>query len=171
MKIESLKINGFGKIENKDIEFNKNINLIYGKNEAGKTTLLKSIVAMLYGISKNKNGKEISDFDKYKPWKDIEFSGKLKYKLDSGETIEVFRDFSKKSPKIFNEHLEDITKNFNINKNKDNEFFYEQTKIDEEMLLSTGFIEQQKVVLDGKNKTLLTQKIANLLTTGEDNIK
>ena len=38
MKINNLKINGFGKIENKEINLSKNINLIYGKNEAGKTT-------------------------------------------------------------------------------------------------------------------------------------
>lgn len=65
MEINFLKINGFGKIKNKEINLNKKINLIYGKNEAGKTTLLKFIPSMLYGISKNKNGKEISGFDKY----------------------------------------------------------------------------------------------------------
>lgn len=51
---------------------------------------------MLYGISKNKNGKEISDFDKYKPWDENEFSGKIIYTLDNKDKFEVFRDFSKK---------------------------------------------------------------------------
>ena len=31
MKINYLKINGFGKIKNKEINLNKNINIIYGK--------------------------------------------------------------------------------------------------------------------------------------------
>ena len=39
MKIDYLKVNGFGKLENKEIEFGKKINVIYGENEAGKTTL------------------------------------------------------------------------------------------------------------------------------------
>ena len=57
MKIKELKINGFGKLENKEIELKDNINVIYGKNEAGKSTLLKFITGMFYGLSKNKNDK------------------------------------------------------------------------------------------------------------------
>ena len=96
MKINYLKINEFGKLKNKELKLENNINLIYGKNESGKTTLLKFICSILYGISKNKNGKEISDFDKYKPWKGEDFSGKIKYELDNKEEYEVFREFSKK---------------------------------------------------------------------------
>ena len=109
MQINDLKINGFGKLENKEIKLNKNINLIYGKNEAGKTTLLKFISCMFYGISKNKNKKEFSDLEKYTPWKDIDFSGKIKYTLDNKNEYEVFREFNKKNPKIYN-NLEDISK-------------------------------------------------------------
>ena len=170
MEINFLKINGFGKIKNKEINLNKKINLIYGKNEAGKTTLLKFIPSILYGISKNKNGKEISDFDKYKPWDENEFSGKVIYTLDNGNKFEVFRDFSKKNPKIYNENSEDISKEFSINKNKGSQFFYEQTNIDEETLFSTAIAEQQGVALAQNSQNILTQKIANMLSTGDDNI-
>lgn len=170
MKINYLKVNGFGKLEDKEIEFGQDINIIIGKNEAGKSTLLKCILGMFYGLSRNKNGKDISDIEQYKPWGNTAFSGKMIYTLDSGEKIEVFRDFAKKNPKIFNENSEEISKTFNIDKSKGNEFFYEQTKIDEEMLLATGLAEQQKVVLDDKEKTNLTQKIANILTSGNENI-
>ena len=33
MKIKNIKINGFGNLENKEIELKNGINLIYGKNE------------------------------------------------------------------------------------------------------------------------------------------
>lgn len=170
MKIDYLKVNGFGKIENKEIEFGKKINVIYGENEAGKTTLLKCILSMLYGVSSNKNGKDISEKEQYKPWKNAEFSGKMKYELDNGEKIEVFRDFSKRNPKITNEFSEDITNTFNIDKHTGNNFFYEQTKIDKDMLLITGLVEQKESVLEDKEQNLLTQKIANILTSGEENI-
>lgn len=170
MRINNLKINGFGKIKNKEINLNKSINLIYGKNESGKSTILKFIFGMFYGVSKNKNGKEISDFDKYKPWNLEEFSGKINYILDNGEQYEVFREFSKKNPKIYNSNLEEISKQFNVDKNKGNQFFYDQTKIDEELFLSTNIVEQQGVVLNNNNQNLLTQKIANILSSGEDNI-
>ena len=71
MKINNLKINGFGKIENKEINLSENINLIYGKNEAGKTTLLKFIAGMFYGVSKNKNGKAI--FGRNYDWKESNY--------------------------------------------------------------------------------------------------
>ena len=170
MKIDFLKINGFGKIKNKEINLEKNINLIYGKNESGKSTLLKFIDGMLYGISKNKNGKDISDYDKYKPWNTEEFSGKINYTLDNGNKYEVFREFSKKNPKIYNSNLEEISKQYNIDKNKGNQFFYDQTKIDETLFLSTNIVEQNESVLDSNSQNLLTQKIANILSSGEDNV-
>ena len=170
MKINYLKINGFGKLEDKEIKMSENINLIYGNNEAGKSTLLKFIAGMFYGISKNKNKKEFSDYERYKPWNKDEFSGKIIYQLDNNEQYEVFRDFTKKNPIIYNKNGEDISKHFNIDKTKGNEFFYEQTQIDEETFFSTAMISQKQVVLDNNEQQTLTQKMANILSTGEENI-
>ena len=170
MKINKLKINSYGKLKEKEINFKDGINLIYGQNEAGKSTLIKFITNSFYGISKNKKGKEVSDFDKYKPWSGEEFSGKLEYELDNNEKYEIYRDFSKKNPKIFNENMEDISKEFNIDKNKGNEFFYEQTKIDEDLFLSTLAINQSEVKLENQAQNFLIQKIANLAQTGDDSI-
>ena len=170
MKINKLKINSYGKLKNKEIEFKNNINIVYGKNESGKSTLLKFIQNSFYGISKNKKGKEYSDFDKYSPWTEEEFSGKLEYELDNNEKYEIYRDFKKKNPKIFNEKKEDISKEFNIDKTKGNEFFTEQTKIDEDLFLSTILFNQQEVKLEKSEQNILIQKIANLVGTGEDNV-
>ena len=108
MKIKNIKINAYGNLENKEINLEDNINIIHGENEAGKSTLLSYIVNTLYGISKTKDGREISDYEKYKPWNSTEFSGKLSYNLEDGEEYEIFRDFNKKNPKIYNSKLEDI---------------------------------------------------------------
>lgn len=170
MKIKNIKINAFGKINNKKYDFSEKINLIYGKNEAGKSTLLKFIQNIFYGTSKNKKGKSFSDYDLYKPWGEGDFSGKLKYKLDSGEEFEVYREFGKKNPKIYNENLEDISKQFNIDKNTGSEFFFEQTKVDEFMFLSSIVSMQQEVKLNKQDQNIYIQKIANLAGTGDDNI-
>lgn len=170
MKINKLKINAYGKLKEKEIEFKNNINIIYGKNETGKSTLLNFITNSFYGISKNKNGKEISDFEKYMPWIGDDFSGKIEYELDNEEKFEVFRNFKKKNPKIFNEKMEDISKEFNIDKNRGNEFFYEQTKVDEALFLSTILMNQQAVKLEKQEQNVLIQKVANLVGTGEDNV-
>ena len=170
MKIKNIKINSFGNLADKDIELSDNINIIYGKNEAGKSTLLKFITNMFYGTSKNKKGRIFSDFDRYKPWGREDFSGKLKYELDNGEEFEVFREFAKKNPKIYNSSLEDISKQFSIDKNLGNQFFYEQTKVDEQAFLSTIASMQQEVKLDKGSQNALIQKMANLAGTGEDNV-
>ena len=170
MKINKLKINSYGKLKNKEINLEKNINIIYGKNESGKSTLLKFIINSFYGISKNKKGKELSDVEKYTPWVGEEFSGKLEYEMDNDEKFEIYRDFKKKNPKIFNEKMEDISKKFNIDKNKGNEFFYEQTSIDEQLFLSTIVTNQEEVKLEKNEQNFLIQKIANLVGTGDDNI-
>jgi len=169
LKINNLKINSYGKLKDKEINLKNGINLVYGPNEAGKSTLIKFIINSFYGISKNKKGKEISDFDKYKPWQGEEFSGKVEYELDDNSKYEIYRDFSKKNPKIFNESMEDISKEFNIDKNRGNEFFYEQTKIDEDLFLSTLAINQNEVKLEDQSQNFLVQKIANLAQTGDDN--
>ena len=140
------------------------------KMNRGKSTLLKFIYCILYGASKNKNGKEISDFEKFMPWTAAEYSGKINYELDNKEKYEIFREFSKKNPKIYNEKLEDISKTFNINKTKGIEFFYEQTKIDEELFKSTVLVEQGESKLDKTKQHTLIQKITNLISTGNDNI-
>lgn len=168
MKINKLIINSYGKLKDREINLSDGINLIYGQNESGKSTLINFLINSFYGISKNKKGKEISDYDKYKPWTGEEFSGKIQYELDNKERFEIYRDFNKKNPKIFNENMEDISKEFNIDKNKGNEFFYEQTKIDEDLFLSTLAINQNEVKLESHAQNFLIQKIANLAQTGDD---
>lgn len=170
MNIINLKINEFGKLKNKEIQLQEKINIIYGKNESGKSTLLKFIISILYGLSKNKNGKNITDYDKYTPWEGENFSGKIKYKLDNQKQYEVYREFKKKNPKIFNENLEDISQEFNIDKTKGNQFFYEQTKVEEELFLSTIVAEQDALKLEEKEQINLIQKLSNLASTGEDNL-
>ena len=170
MNINFLKINGFGKIKNQEINLDKNINIIYGKNEQGKTTILKFLEAMFYGASKNKNGKDIPDFEKYKPWSGEDYSGKLIYTLNNGEEFEVYREFNKKNPKIYNKNHEDISKNFNIDKNKGNEFFFEQTNVDENTFNSSVLSEQKEIILNPTDRRNIIQKISNMVSTGEDNV-
>lgn len=170
MKIKNIKVNAYGNIENKDINLEEGINIIHGANESGKSTLLNYIISIFYGISRNKDGKALSDYEKYKPWNSNEFSGRISYKLENGEKFEIFRDFNKKNPKIYNDKLEDISDRFETDKKDGSKFFIEQTGIDKQMYLSTVVSTQEEVRLDEKNQNMLIQKIANLAGTGDDNV-
>ncbi len=170
MKINSFKVNGFGKVVNKEIKLSDGINIIYGKNETGKSSIQKFILAMIYGLSRLKNGKEISDYDKYKPWETEDFSGKLEYTLDNGKTYEVYREFKKKNPIIYNSYKEDITKEFRMSKNKGIEFFVEQTGIDEDTFNNTSISEQEGLRLSKSSQNSVIQKISNIVSSGDESI-
>lgn len=170
MKLNYLKINGFGKIKNKEINFDDKLTLIYGKNEAGKTTILKSLISTLYGANKNKNGENISVLEKYKPWGFDEYSGKIEYLLDNGEKYEIFREYLKRNPKIYNKNNEDISALFNNDKTKGINPLYEQTKIDEELFLNSSIINQDRILLEKNEQLNIIQKISNSISTRDDNV-
>ena len=169
LEIKNIKINSYGKLKNKEINFEK-INIIYGKNESGKSTLLNFIKNIFYGISKNKNGREISDYEKYYPWDGENFSGKIKYKLDNNNIFEIYRDFTKKKPEIYNEQKEEISEKFKIDKKAGSQFFEEQTGIDENVFMSTALTMQSEVKINDAEQGILLQKVANLSESGMEDV-
>ena len=170
MKINNLKINGFGKLVDKKIELDDKINVIYGKNEAGKSTLMNFIKSIFYGVDKSKSGKPISDFDKFEPWKTREYSGKISYELDNGESYDVFRDFKKKSPIIYNSSKQDISLSYPIDKSKGIDYIYEQIKVDEDTFKNTIIIEQNNIKVNKSVQNEMIQKISNIVSSGDENI-
>ena len=167
MKIDDFKINNYGKIENSEVFLQNGINLIKGYNEAGKSTILSFLNSMLYGIDKTKKG-NISEYDKYLPWLSTNFSGSMNYRLDNGNTYYVFRDFKKKTPIILDRNRNDITANFKQSK-KGIDFLEEQIGVDKKTFQNTSISYQKLVILDDKNKAEMSGKLANLISTGEEN--
>lgn len=51
MIIKSIYYKAYGKFIEKRLNFQKGINLIYGENEAGKSTVFSSIITLIYGFS------------------------------------------------------------------------------------------------------------------------
>lgn len=98
MKILELHINSFGKLKNKHIRFSDRFNLIYGYNEAGKSTIHSFIKAMLFGMDRTKVRANPNDaWSRYLPWDPgADYSGSMKvsYK-DSVYRIE--RNFSRQA--------------------------------------------------------------------------
>jgi len=170
LKLNKLKINGYGKLSDKEINLNNKINIIYGKNEAGKSTLLSFIKNTFYGVSKNKNGKNISDYDKYLPWKNDEFSGKIAYELDNGENYEIFRDFKKKNPVIYNSQKQDISLDYQIDKDKGIDIISEQMNLDENTFKNTIIVEQADIVVGKNAQNEMIQKISNMVSSGDESI-
>ena len=170
MQINKININNYGNLSNKEINLDKKINIIYGKNEAGKSTLLNFIESMFFGANKNKGKKLIPDFDRYNPWNNGEYSGTIDYQLENGDEFHIYRDFKKKNPQILNKLGKDISQEFNIDKKNGNQFFTEQTGMDRSLIDSTIITEQNQVELDEGTQNQLLQKIANLSESGEEEL-
>lgn len=84
MKLLDLHINGFGKFHDCSIEFADGLNIVYGKNEAGKSTLHSFIRSMLFGMERQRGRAARTDqFSKYKPW-DLKNGYEGRLRLESG---------------------------------------------------------------------------------------
>ncbi len=55
MRINNLKTDGFGKFTSKELSGFENINIFYGENEAGKSTIFKMIKSLIFGFDKKKD--------------------------------------------------------------------------------------------------------------------
>lgn len=86
MIIKELNINSFGKLKNIKISFDNNINIIYGENEAGKSTMEAFIKVMLYGFSKRKVNGE-SERKRYLPFDGSAIYGEMKVIHNNKEYI------------------------------------------------------------------------------------
>ena len=91
MILEKLYIDGLGKFSDYSLNFSPSIQILYGENEAGKSTIHAFIQAMLYGIPKGASKKEV--FFQYRPFsKALGFGGSLTFS-HQGKSYCVQRDF------------------------------------------------------------------------------
>lgn len=169
MKLKDIQINGFGKLENKNIKFEDGLNLVIGSNESGKSTLMGFIKAIFYGINKNKAGNIFSEVEKYKPWQESEFSGKAEYEV-RGNVYTVYRDFNKNNTKIYDATGIDITKDFAKDKSRGVLIGNEQFDVDEETFENTAFITQKNIDVDINSQKSIIQKLTNMIQSGDENI-
>ena len=68
MIIREANIGKFGKLENQKYQFAPRINVIYGANESGKSTLMQFLKAMLFGLEKTRVRKTLDTYNRYEPW-------------------------------------------------------------------------------------------------------
>ena len=105
MYINKLILKAFGKFHNEGIELRPGINLIYGPNEAGKTTVKEFILGMLYGIDKSRGlGARLDNYQLRKPLAGGGYEGICSI-VKNGEGYIVERNFdrSDKSTILYND--------------------------------------------------------------------
>lgn len=87
MRVAETRIEGFGRLANLSLRFSPGLNLVFGPNEAGKSTLQEALLALLYGFEAEGAAAP------FKPWGAAAFAGSLIYALDDGHAYRVTRRF------------------------------------------------------------------------------
>ena len=101
MRITEIRIKNFGKLHNINIRPLPGLNVIYGENETGKTTMQQFVKGMLFGAG------ESESFLQYQPWDNNSYyAGELKFTVGE-ESYLLERDFNKKekTAKLVNESI------------------------------------------------------------------
>ena len=62
MIIKDIRLTNFGKFNHKMVTLEPGLNIVYGENEAGKTTLHTFIRGMLFGIEKQRGKASVRTF-------------------------------------------------------------------------------------------------------------
>lgn len=95
MRLIDLHIDGFGKFHDLNLRFAEGMNILYGHNEAGKSTLHAFLQAMLYGLERRPGvGSAAKLHKKYRPWDAPErFGGTLRL-AHEGQVYRIVRDFN-----------------------------------------------------------------------------
>lgn len=101
MKLTKIKIYGFGKWIDQEFDISSDYQVIFGQNEAGKTTLLTFIKSILFGFATNRGENK---YQQYKPKHASRYGGELEFFDDkyiwtvirvggkSGGDLTLFRD-------------------------------------------------------------------------------
>lgn len=160
MVIKRVCLINFGKFHNKVLDFSNGVNVLYGENEAGKTTLHTFIKGMLFGLDgKHSKNSEDSEYEKYLPWDNPnEYKGSMVIEAD-GEEYLIERNFLKteKSYKITR-----ISTDTELEKDEIEELFY---GFDEGCYYNTISISQLGSITSRELEKVLKNYVSNLGST------
>ena len=164
--IKEAYIKGFGKLKNKRIEFTPGFNLIYGANEAGKSTLRLFIKGMLFGLKKRKKaGEAIKERDRAIPIDGELAEGYLIIEYNMRE-IKIERRFGKTAKD------DEVCAYYTSNGESVRELCCDAPGekifgIGEDLFEKTLWTQQSKVSAVGRDAEM-SQRLANMMSGGDE---
>ncbi len=152
MIVHNLRLTSYGKFKDKTISFSEGINYIYGENEAGKSTIMAFIKAMLYGFSGR--GAE-GDRKRFIPWDGTVLSGEMEVTLSDGRRVIINRTSGKTPAQDKCSVIDAVSGEPCVVD------FSSEIGLGENAFLKTVFIRQNNSHIDGGDEEL-TDKLLNL---------
>lgn len=170
MYIKNIHIVSFGALKDRHITFEKGLNIIEGKNEAGKSTVAMFIKFMLYGLSGRGSDGEMSERRRYVSWDTGSAEGTMtvctsdgEYKIerelyvsgdgagDAAVRERVFVTDTSSGERVFRDQIPGVA----------------LMGIPEKVFVNTVFVKQSGGKVDGEG---LAEAIENILLSGDESL-
>ena len=166
MKINKIYISAFGGLKDFTLEFEDGLNIIYGNNEDGKSTVAAFIKAMFYGTGRNSKSLADSPRQKYTPWDNCVMAGRI-YFENAGKNYCLEREF-RKSDSTDRILLTDTDsgKTVDAGDSIGNKFFGMSAAAFERSM----FIGNADFIKDGAAASEINGKLSNFAVTGAEDV-
>ena len=163
MKINKIDIHGFGKLNDFSMELKNGINVVFGNNEAGKSTLQTFIKGMFFSLKggrrTTKNG--LAELKKFQPVENFPYRGTLSYTLDDSSNFLIERDFSQNTVKLYDNNLKDISNEFDQNRDEGVLFAQKQLGLSSSLFEQTCFVKQSNVCIEHKEGKNILEELSS----------
>lgn len=167
MWIREVELKNFGKFREKRILLSEGINIIYGENESGKSTLYTAIKSLLFGMTRGRGRAAKTDvFSQYEPWEEPNYyAGRIRFVCERRSfSLERYFDKYGKAARLF---CEDDGEELNLSAG-DLEVLLEDMDVSE--FENTVSIGQMKVETDSTLVASIKNYAANYFSTGDSDI-
>ncbi len=166
MKLNKIYISAFGGLKDFTLELSDGLNVIYGNNEDGKSTVAAFIKAMFYGTGRNTKNLADSVRLKYTPWDNSTMAGRILFEND-GKKYCLEREF-RKSDSTDRITLTDLDsgKTVDTAENIGQQFFGMSAAAFERSL----FIGNGDFIKDDAAAGEINGKLSNIAVTGSEDI-
>ena len=164
MRLISCHIEGFGKLNNIDMEFTSGVNTILRENGWGKTTFAAFVKVMFYGFSGETKRNDIeNERRRFRPWSGGAYGGELVF--ESGTNVyRVQRSFGGKKSEdtfaIYDAETNAVSRDFTEN------IGYELFQIDARSFENTVYVGQNNCKMSTTDD--INAKIGNIAATDSD---
>jgi len=168
VKISSLHISAFGKLQELNLSFTDGMNMYLGDNEYGKSTILSFLRAMFYGFSQRGSGSaRLKDNDRRKfiPWNGKSVGGSIEFVHEEKKYLLEKSFLKRKSDDITSLTLLPSGRRIDIGQKDVGEALFQ---ISEEEFINTVFIGQLSSNIMDKETGDVSSRLANLAGTGTE---
>ena len=166
MKINKIYISAFGGLKDFTLELNDGLNVIYGNNEDGKSTVAAFIKAMFYGTGRNSKNLADSTRLKYTPWDNSVMGGRI-YFEHGGKRYCLEKEF-RKSDSTDRITLTDLDsgKTLETSENIGQQFFgLSSTAFERSLFIGNG-----DFIKDDAATGEINGKLSNIALTGSEDV-